>query len=126
MSEIASKIDSRSVDRVCVYRATDISTTIAMTPEMLSRAFTEKLEYVIRTDKQRGDLMSVLKKIKTSPSNKDADIRIGLILTDSRSGLQYSIYSDEFGRYGYVNGARVQTNDELLEFVNHFFNRPDF
>jgi hypothetical protein len=61
----------------------------------------------IRTQAQKDALISLLKTLKVRRSTHGADVRVGIVFSgtkpiDDREDWRYGIFSDEFGKYGYM------------------------
>lgn len=136
--EVIKQIENGQIGRVAVFQATDILTNHRMAPVTLTYSYTQKLDYEIRTQAQKDALISLLKALKVRRSTHGADVRVGIVFSgtkpiDNREDWKYGIFSDEFGKYGYMgkigsdwrldaqDERGIEISGELWNFASQLF-----
>jgi hypothetical protein len=120
VANVIARLASGKVDKVYVYSAVDIETPVSMTPSILDKVYSEKLEYAV-TAQRRQQLVSMLKTLTFSPYEGETETQIGLVLVDSADHWQYTIFCDKFGKLGSIGGKKVKMNEAFFLFVESLF-----
>jgi len=114
LSSAIERVEAGKVDRVFICRAPGVRTPIAMTPQILREVYTESVDYDL-TPNRRLRLIAAFKNIAESQAQVDADMRLAVILIDTRNHWQYTLFSDGAGNLGYVGGRTAKMNGSLIQ-----------
>jgi hypothetical protein len=78
---------------------------VALSPERLERLYRYKLEIRdVRESTEWQRLLSLLRETSLEPSGHGYDHRTAVLLFDQNGGRIASVYFDQFGRGGTING----------------------
>lgn len=120
LDAVINALERGQVQRAYIVSAVGIETLIRATPEACVGFAPNKIEYELTT-KRSLHLASLLRELKANSivDSRGADVRVGLVLSSGPiTKWRWSVFTDEFGQYGYMGGHSVKTNAALVTFVN--------
>lgn len=101
-----------------VYFPERISTRSSLTPEMLERLYEYKVEVRdVSESKQFPALVAALRGTLAVPENRLSDVRTGVIFFDKSNKRLLTLYFDQFGKNGFVNGEPVSMNNDVYRWA---------
>lgn len=121
LTALGNALRENTVSTIVVLRlADDISTRVAVTPQVLREAHSPTKRYTIEINASRTTLlMNWIKETKFNPRKFSPDCRWGLLFVDRNGKEIGSIFSDKFGMAGNVDGHDVDFVDgRLLDTIH--------
>jgi hypothetical protein len=116
LAALRDSLSENAVSSVVVLRMPDdVTTRVAVTPQVLREVPSPTLKYNIEMNHSRSKLlMKWMKQATLTRTERSPDLRWGLLFVGHDGKEVASIFSDRFGRVGNVDGQNVEFSDTRL------------
>jgi hypothetical protein len=120
---ITEKLKSGEISKVDIFEmSAHLLTRTRVTPEMLERQFRYKLTVAdVQSWPLRDQLLARLQAGTVAPTEREPDLRWGLVFYDMKEARIGGIYFDKTGRFGYIDNVRVTFTGSLFGLLEREF-----